>query len=108
MPTAPTWRATPTSPPGWKRTSRRAYIRTGYGFTRLRNGAAALHAVTCLPSVTGAWRHEGGGAFWNNRWIYHWNKMLIEGLDAWDPRVRQLDMSRIASVLLGERSDIGD
>ena len=27
----------------------RAYIRIGYGFTRSRNGAANLHAVTCLP-----------------------------------------------------------
>src|SRR5271165_4865700 len=86
----------------------RAYIRTGYGFTRLRNGAAALHAVTCLPSVTGAWRYEGGGALWNNRSIYHWDKTLIEGLDAHEPTVRMLDMSRIGSVLTGERADIGD
>jgi anaerobic selenocysteine-containing dehydrogenase len=86
----------------------RAYIRTGYGFTRLRNGAAALHAVTCLPSVTGKWRNEGGGAFWNNRAIYHWNKSLIEGHDARDKTVRELDMSRIGSVLTNERSDIGN
>ena len=26
-----------------------------------------MHAVTCLPTVTGTWQHEGGGAFWNNR-----------------------------------------
>ena len=45
-----------------------------------------MHAVTCLPTVTGKWQHEGGGAFWNNRGIYHWNKTLIEGLDARDPR----------------------
>jgi len=31
----------------------RAYIRVGYGFTRSRNGAANMHGVTCLPSVTG-------------------------------------------------------
>jgi anaerobic selenocysteine-containing dehydrogenase len=86
----------------------RAYIRSGYGFTRLRNGAAALHAVTCMPSVTGHWRNEGGGAFWNNRAIYHWNKSLIEGHDARDRSVRELDMSRIGSVLTNERSDIGD
>jgi len=83
-------------------TTERAYIRTGYGFTRLRNGAAALHAVTCLPTVTGAWQHEGGGAFWNNRGIYHLDKTLIEGLDAVDHRVRVLDMSRIGAVLGGE------
>ena len=44
-----------------------------------------MHAVTCLPTVTGAWQHEGGGALWSNRGMYHWDKTLIEGLDALDP-----------------------
>ncbi len=85
----------------------RAYIRVGYGFTRARNGAAMMHAVTCLPTVTGKWQHEGGGAFWNNRDIYTWDKTLIEGLDRRDTSVRQLDMSRAASVLTGSRADLG-
>lgn len=86
----------------------RAYIRTGYGFTRSRNGAAALHAVTCLPTVTGKWRNKAGGAFWNNRAIYHWDKTLIEGLDLIDPTTRALDQSRIGAVLTGDRRDLGD
>ncbi len=89
-------------------TTERAYIRCGYGFSRLRNGAANLHAVTCLPTVTGKWRHEGGGAFWSNRSIYHWDKTLIEGLDARDPSTRIMDMSRIGAVLTGERRELGD
>jgi anaerobic selenocysteine-containing dehydrogenase len=80
----------------------RSFIRSGYGFTRMRNGATALHAVTCLPTVTGAWQHEGGGALWGQRSIYHWDKALIEGLDVLDPRTRVLDMSRIGAVLTGE------
>src|SRR5262249_2326016 len=36
----------------------RAYLRFGYGFTRSRNGPANLHAASCLPTVTGKWRHE--------------------------------------------------
>ncbi len=86
----------------------RAYIRVGYGFSRMRNGAANLHAVTCLPTVTGKWRHEGAGAFWNNRAIYHWDKTLIEGLDARDKSVREMDMSRIGAVLTGDRAELGD
>lgn len=86
----------------------RAYIRVGYGFSRLRNGAANLFAATCLPTVTGKWQHEGGGAFWNNRHIYHWDKTLIEGLDARDTSVREMDMSRIGAVLTGDRSELGD
>ena len=88
--------------------TQRSYIRVGYGFSRARNGAAMLHAVTCLPTVTGAWQHRGGGAFWNNRGIYTWDKTLIEGLDARDTSIRLLDMSRIASVLTGSRDDLGD
>ena len=88
--------------------TRRAFIRVGYGFTRGRNGASNLHAVTCLPTVTGAWAHEGGGAFWMNRTIYHWDKTLIEGLDRKDMATRELDMSRIGPILTGDRSDLGD
>ena len=31
------------------RRTKRAFLRLGYGFTRSRNGAAAMHAATCLP-----------------------------------------------------------
>ena len=89
-------------------TTRRAYIRAGYGFARSRNGAANMHAVTCLPTVTGAWQHPGGGALWSNRGLYHWDKTLIEGLDARDLSIRELDMSRIGSVLTGDRTELGD
>jgi anaerobic selenocysteine-containing dehydrogenase len=89
-------------------TTPRSYLRVGYGFSRMRNGSANVHAVSCLPAVTGAWQHEGGGALWNNRGIYHWNKTLIEGLDALDPATRVLDMSRIGAVLTADRRDLGD
>jgi anaerobic selenocysteine-containing dehydrogenase len=88
--------------------TKRSYIRLGYGFARSRNGAANMHAVSCLPTVTGAWQHEGGGALWSNRGMYHWDKTLIEGLDALDPTVRVLDMSRIGSVLTGDRTELRD
>ncbi len=89
-------------------TTRRSYIRLGYGFSRVRNGAANVHAVSCLPSVTGAWRHEGGGAFYTNKGIYGLDKTLIEGLDVRDPSVRMLDQSRIGAVLTGDPADLGD
>ena len=88
----------------------RAFIRLGYGFARSRNGATAMHAVTCLPTVTGKWRHQGAGAFWNNRGtgIYHWDKTLIEGLDRLNPAIRRMDMSRIGAVLTGDRRELGE
>jgi anaerobic selenocysteine-containing dehydrogenase len=81
---------------------KRTYFRLGYGFSRQRNGAANMHAASCIAAVTGAWAYEGGGAFHNNAAIYHWRKTLIEGLDTYDPDVRKLDQSRIGAVLCGE------
>ncbi|MCH9020894.1 MAG: molybdopterin oxidoreductase family protein [Proteobacteria bacterium] len=86
----------------------RSYIRLGYGFARSRNGAANTHAVSCLPTVTGAWRRQGGGAFYTNRGIFKWDKTLIEGLDALDRSVRKLDQSRIGPILTGDPRDLGD
>ena len=42
----------------------RVFLRIGYGFSRSRNGSSNVHAVTCLPAVTGAWKHRGGGGEW--------------------------------------------
>ncbi|MGL4324150.1 MAG: molybdopterin-containing oxidoreductase family protein [Beijerinckiaceae bacterium] len=83
-------------------TTKRTFFRLGYGFGRQRNGVTNMHAASCIASVTGAWAHEGGGAFHNNGAIYHWRKSLIEGLDALDPAVRQLDQSQIGRVLTGD------
>ena len=88
--------------------TQRSYIRVGYGFARARNGAANLHAVSCLPAVTGAWQVEGGGALWGNGAIYHLDKTLIEGLDCLDTSVRVLDQSRFGPVMTGDKRDIGE
>ncbi len=89
-------------------TTPRTYFRLGYGFSRSRNGAHNMHAALCIPAVTGAWAHEGGGAFHNNGAIFHWDKTMIEGLDVADPSVRTFDQSRIGPVLTGDRRDLGD
>ncbi len=81
---------------------KRAFFRLGYGFSRSRNGAVNMHAASCIPAVTGAWLHEGGGAFFNNSAIYHWDTTMIEGHDARDPSIRVLDQSRIGPILVGD------
>ncbi len=82
--------------------TKRAFFRLGYGFARSRNGAANMHAASCIPAVTGAWQYEGGGAFHNNADIYRLDKTVIEGLDRHDRSVRMLDQSRIGAVLTGD------
>jgi anaerobic selenocysteine-containing dehydrogenase len=79
----------------------KSFLRLGYGFTRHRNGAAAMHAASCLPAVTGAWRHRGGGALYSNAALFALDTTLIDGADRRDPLVRMLDQSRIGAVLTG-------
>ena len=89
--------------------TKRSYLRIGYGFSRTRNGAAQLFAASCLPAVTGAWQHQGGGALYaNGAGIYKLDRSLIEGLDAVDHTTRILDQSRIGPILTGDRRDLGD
>ena len=88
--------------------SRRSFIRLGYGFSRSRNGAAQVFAVTCLPAVTGAWQYEGGGALLSNHDLVRIDRTLIEGLDVLDHSTRILDQSRIGPILAGDRRDLGD
>jgi len=86
--------------------TKRSFIRVGYGFSRSRNGAVNMHAVSCLPAVTGAWQHRGGGAVHSNSGMYGLDQTQIMGLDIMDPTVRQLDMSRIGPVLVGEEDSL--
>ncbi|RTL97873.1 molybdopterin oxidoreductase family protein [Ancylobacter aquaticus] len=81
--------------------TKKTFIRAGYGFTRSRNGAVAMHAVSCIPTLTGAWQHEGGGVFHSNSAIYGWNKRMVEGLDI-PTAARELDQSRIGDILTGD------
>jgi anaerobic selenocysteine-containing dehydrogenase len=82
---------------------KRTYFRLGFGFSRSRNGAANMHAASCIAAVTGAWQLEGGGAFHANADIFQLDKTLIEGLDCIDRSVRMLDQSRIGAILTGDR-----
>lgn len=82
--------------------TKRTFFRLGYGFTRSRNGAAQMHAALCIPAVTGAWQYEGGGAFFNNYALWHFNESIIEGHDAIDRNTRVLDQSKIGRILTGD------
>jgi anaerobic selenocysteine-containing dehydrogenase len=88
-----------------------AYLLTGYGLSRGRNGASTVHAVSCLPAVSGAWKHPGGGAFWAyGAPVYGFiNRTPVQGVPV---PVRELDMSRMGAALTGhltgDRSELQD
>ncbi len=84
------------------------FIRCHHGFSRSRNGAANMHAVSCLPAVVGAWKKPGGGALYGQTALHRVDATLIEGLDLVDPSVRMLDQSRLGPILTGDRDALGD
>ena len=82
--------------------TKRSFLRCGFGFTRTRNGSAAMHAVSCLPAISGSWRERGGGAFFINWTAERLDLTMAHGLDRLDKSVRALDQSRIGPVLCGD------
>ncbi len=84
----------------------KVFYRLGYGFTRSRNGAFNMHAVSCLPAMTGAWKFHGGGALYSNSELFRLDKTLIVGSDVIDENTRVLDQSRIGEILCGNPIDL--
>jgi anaerobic selenocysteine-containing dehydrogenase len=86
--------------------SQASFMRLGYGFSRSRNGAVNMHAASCLPAITGAWKIRGGGALYGNSSIYTLDRSLITGSDVASTQTRILDQSRIGQVLAGNPDDL--
>lgn len=84
----------------------RTFLRIGYGLSRQQNGQVNMHAVTCIPVVTGAWQYEGGGSFFSNSGSYPVNNNDMMGVGLGDTKTRTLDQSRIGAVLCGEEADL--
>ncbi len=82
-------------------TTKKSYFRLGYGFTRQRNGAVAIHAAASVPTVLGSWQYEGGGAFHTNNDVFRFDKRELMGTAMVDPDIRMLDQSQIGRVLTG-------
>jgi len=86
--------------------TRKSFLRIGYGFTRSRNGAANMHAVSCLPALTGAWLEEGGGALYSQSGLYGLDTTLICAKDVAHEHTRVLDQSRIGAILCGDATEL--
>lgn len=87
----------------WYGSTKASYIRLGIGFSRSRNGAVNVHAVSCLPAITGAWKYRGGGALLSTGASFHFDNTRLLGLDQPRAGARILDMSRIGAALCGDQ-----
>lgn len=61
-----------------------------------------MHAALSIPVVTGAWQHEGGGAFHSTSGVYRLGKTILEAQDTVDRSVRVLQQTQIGRVLTGD------
>lgn len=80
----------------------RSFFRLGFGFSRQRNGSTAMHAALCIPAMTGAWQHRGGGAFHSNSGTWALDKSRLTGKHLQKGAPRRLDMSEIGLILTGD------
>jgi anaerobic selenocysteine-containing dehydrogenase len=83
-------------------TTKRTFFRLGYGFTRQRNGAIAMHAAASIATVLGSWQYEGGGAFHSNSDIFRMNSAELTGKSMKDADIRMIDQSQIGRALTGD------
>lgn len=87
-------------------TTQPATIRMGIGIQRCGGAAAAVRAVACLPTQTGAWRRVGGGMcnFWGAMFTA---QDLAKAMrpDLSPPGTREINMVRLAEHLLDPALD---
>ncbi len=83
-------------------TTKKTFFRLGYGFTRQRNGAIAMHAAASIATVLGSWQYEGGGAFHSNSDIFRMNSAELTGRSMKDEDIRMIDQSQIGRALTGD------
>ncbi|ROZ77484.1 molybdopterin-dependent oxidoreductase [Ramlibacter sp. WS9] len=82
-------------------TTQPAAIRLNYGMQRVRGGGNAVRAITCLPALTGAWRHRAGGALLSSSGTFPVNKAALQRPDLLAGRTpRTINMSTIGDDLL--------
>lgn len=82
--------------------ARPSCIRTLIGMEHHANGASSFRAVACLPALTGAWKHRGGGML-NMTFSLFGEAMNYDAFDITskieDPATRSVNMAQIGKAL---------
>ena len=82
------------------------FIRTMIGAEHHENGAQFFRAIVCLPSLTGAWKHRGGGYSRSvGSYVGHFtNDAWFDGTLQTNPR-REISMNRLGWALTTNELD---
>jgi anaerobic selenocysteine-containing dehydrogenase len=83
-------------------TTQPAAIRIGVALERSYGGGQTIRAVTCLPALTGAWRHVGGGVLQFPVWEHPYKFDVICRPDLIPEGTRVVNNLQIGRVLTGE------
>lgn len=83
-------------------TTQPAAIRLGVALERNFGGGQAIRAVTCLPALTGAWHHVGGGATQFPVWEHPYKFDVISRPDLIPEGTRVINAIQIGRALNGE------
>jgi len=75
-------------------------IRIGIGIQRHGGGGMAVRTITCLPGVTGDWRHAGGGVCYDTRGFFGGDWAALQRDDLRERPARALSMTRLGEGLL--------
>ena len=83
-----------------------AVIRLNYGVQRVHGGGMAVRNITCLPALTGAWRHAAGGAMLSLSGAFPKNNAFMQRPDLMPANLnpRTINMSTIGDDLLNPGS----
>jgi anaerobic selenocysteine-containing dehydrogenase len=80
-------------------TTRPTAIRLNYGLNRHAGGAMAVRTISCLPALTGDWRHAGGGCLLSSSGTFPIDSAALERPDLVPRGTRTLNMSQLGRVL---------
>ena len=81
-------------------TARPSALRINYGLNRHAGAGMAVRTIACLPALTGAWRHPGGGLLLSTSGTFPVDNAALERPDLITPGTRTLNMSQIGRILL--------
>jgi anaerobic selenocysteine-containing dehydrogenase len=88
-------------------TARPAFIRTLIGAEHHENGATFFRTLACLPTITGSWRHRGGGLA---RSVGTWNDVNVDDtvfdrVSFPTPERRGINMNHLGATLTDQSLD---
>ena len=86
-------------------TTQPSAIRVNYGLNRHAGGGMAVRTIACLPALTGAWRHPGGGVLLSCSGTFPTNAAALERPDLIPPGTRSLNMSQLGRILTDPELD---